>query len=86
VKTLTIALTATLVCGVAEPTTAEAVTRGQTIAAISNGHSVSWSTPTVHTRHARIVNTVQGKDAATIITLSDATAPTKYDFGLRLTS
>ena len=84
IKTLTIVLTATLIGGMAASTTADAVTRGQTVATISNGHSVSWSTPAVSARHARIVNTVQGKDAATVITLADASAPTKYGFALKL--
>jgi hypothetical protein len=85
VKTLTSVLIATIVgCVAASTTTAEAVTPGQTVAAISNGHSVSWSTPAVSARHAKIVNTVQGKHAATVIALADASAPTKYDFALKL--
>jgi hypothetical protein len=63
---------------------AEVVTPGQTVISTHQDQRVAWSTPAVHAKHAKIENTVHDKDAAAVITLRDASAPTRYDFALSL--
>lgn len=63
---------------------AEALIPGQIVTASNGSASISWSTPTLSARQARIQNTERPREAATVITLANADAPTRYDFALRL--
>ena len=48
------------------------------------GDRLSWATPKVNSDDARVTNTTQADGAATVITLKDSVAPTRYDFKLDL--
>jgi hypothetical protein len=63
---------------------AETVAPGHIVTATEGSRSISWSTPAMKSRHGQIQNIEKTREAATVITLKNAAAPTKYDFTLHL--
>ncbi len=63
---------------------AEAMAPGASISSPGRLGAVSWQTPAVPSRHARIANTAAADGAASVITLADSSAPTSYRFALAL--